>query len=184
MVSSTTARDRESTVIARLAPAAAQVGPGHGEQGDPLDIPLCLALEIRRPRCSAPPQWGRPWPAMRPGLRQESSTVTRENPAAPTKIKGFAEATLTTPFSWATITGVSRPPTSQPITSPSGMPARDSVSAWLADDPPQLPGGGADGLQQAVEPNIIGDGDLEDIVDDEIAGKDDQQPAPRRWRSS
>ena len=68
-------------------------------------------------------------PAMRPGFRQESSTVTRENSAAPMKITGLTEVMGTTPFSCDTMAGVSWPPINQPSTSPRGMPARDNVSA-------------------------------------------------------
>ena len=45
----------------------------------------------------------------------------------------------------------------------------------IPDDPPQLPGCGADGFQQPVEPDVPGHGDLEHVVDNEVAGKDDQQ---------
>ena len=45
----------------------------------------------------------------------------------------------------------------------------------MPDDAPQLPGGGADGLQQAIEADVVGDGDLEHIVNDEVAGEDDEQ---------
>ena len=46
------------------------------------------------------------------------------------------------------------------------------------DDPPQLPGGGADGFQKAIEPDIPGHRDLEHIVDDEIPGENDKQDYP------
>src|SRR5699024_437464 len=52
---------------------------------------------------------------------------------------------------------------------------RTEQQSLETDDPPQLPGGGADGLQQAVEPDIASYGDLEHIIDNEVAGEDDEQ---------
>ena len=55
------------------------------------------------------------------------------------------------------------------------MCIRDRGQGLMPDDAPQLPGGGADGLQQAIEADVVGDGDLEHIVNDEVAGEDDEQ---------
>ena len=45
----------------------------------------------------------------------------------------------------------------------------------MADDAPQLARGGADGLEQPIKADVIGDRDLKHIVDDEVAGKADEQ---------
>ena len=43
-----------------------------------------------------------------------------------------------------------------------------------ADNPPELPGRGADGFQKAVEADIPRHGDLEHIVDDEVPGEQNE----------
>ena len=114
---------------------------------------------------------------MRPGLRQESSTVNRaEQAAAPTKISGIhggdADHAVQPGHDHRRQLCPHQPAQHQP----QGDARQSSgVSAWLADDAPQLPGRGADGFQQAVKPDVIGDGDLEHIVDNEVAGEDDEQ---------
>ena len=45
----------------------------------------------------------------------------------------------------------------------------------LPDDAFDLLAGGADGFQKAVKPDIVGDGNLEDVVDNQVAGEDNQQ---------
>ena len=70
-------------------------------------------------------------PAIRPGRRQESSTVARENTAAPTKIQGLAEATTETLSRFRTTTGARAQPASHPRSKPTGIPAAASSSAWL-----------------------------------------------------
>ena len=65
----------------------------------------------------------------RPGFRQEISTVSSAKAAETTKIQGLTEVIGIIPLSRATITGVSCPPISQPITSPMGIPTAERVRA-------------------------------------------------------
>lgn len=58
------------------------------------------------------------------------------------------------------------------------MPTAERAKACSPDDAPQLARRGADGFQQAVEPNVPGHRDLEHIVDDEIPGENNQQNDP------
>ena len=67
--------------------------------------------------------------AIRPGCRQEISTVSSAKAAETTKIQGLTEVIGIIPLSRATITGVSCPPISQPITSPMGIPTAERVRA-------------------------------------------------------
>ena len=70
-------------------------------------------------------------PAIRPGRRQEMSTVMRAKRAAPTKRAGLALTTGATPLRRAVMTGTSAPPSSQPRNRPTGMPAALRASAWM-----------------------------------------------------
>ena len=62
--------------------------------------------------------------AIRPGRAQERNTVSRAKAADPRKITGLTDTTSDTPSSWAITAGASWLPTSQPTTSPMGMPTQ------------------------------------------------------------
>ena len=134
-VSSTTAREREVTVTAvllRLRPRLAQAMDSRDTPPRPFFV---LRLMVP-PSVYRTASMGETLAAARPGFRQERSTVTRENSAAPMKITGLTEVTGTIPSSWDTMAGVIWPPMNQPAISPRGMPARDSVSAcWRMIQP-------------------------------------------------
>ena len=66
---------------------------------------------------------------MRPGRRQERNTVARANRALKRNSSGLADVTGATLLSCAATTGDRTPPSSQPSSSPAGMPSRDSASA-------------------------------------------------------
>ena len=129
MVSSSTARERLSTVMKVLP----RLRPRLARAMEKRETPLRLRCALRNtvPSVYLTASTGDTRAAMRPGRRQDMSTVTRAKAAEKTNIQGLTDTTVTTALSWETITGTSRLPTAQPSSSPRGMPAADRLRAWM-----------------------------------------------------
>ena len=158
----------------RFALAAAQVGPGHRERGHAAGLagfgaPLPAALGIahgfhRRDFARHAP---RP-PAGQQHRAQRKQSGGGKDPRAdrgdgPHAVEPRRDHRR-------------QLPAQQPAErEPGGDAGGGQRQRLQADDAPQLPGRRADGLEQAVEPDIPGHRDLEHVVDDEVPGKHDEQ---------
>ena len=116
-----------------LAPAAAQVGPGHGERATPFAASLCLASCFGCPPVYRTASMGETFAASRPGLRAGEQHGDQGKQGRAHKDQGAARTrySLRRPAAGSPC-GVSRPPTIQPSTSPMGMPDTGTEAAPAA----------------------------------------------------
>ena len=175
MVSSTTARHRESTVTTVLPRFRPRLAQAMESRGDPLPRPLSglpagfapfgVAHRLNRGHlCRHPARLA----AGQEHRHQGEQGGGRKEDG----VDGHNIGHAVQPADHRR--GETRPPPASPAAAPPGSPPGRG-QGLVADDAPELAAGGADGLEQAVEADVVGDGDLEHVVDDQIASKEDEQ---------
>ena len=157
----------------RLAAAAAQVGLCHGEQGHAARL---LHLLFQRPALGVPHRLNGTdlrRQTTRPGAGQQHRQQRKQRGDHENDRAGRHHVVdaVESGNDDRRQPGADEPPNQQ---AKRNAHQREE-QRLLADDVLELPSGGADGFQQSIEADIVGDGDLEHIVDNEIAGEDDEQ---------
>ena len=160
-----------------FAPAAAQIGPGHGQQGHSLAAPFSLPLQLLAlgvahrlhrgdlARQTAGTATGDEYRHQgKDGRTRKEEWADRDHRGHPIEPRGNDRCEHT-----------AQQPSQQ---QPDGDTDEREQQRLGADNPPELPGRGADGFQQAVETDVPRHGDLKYIVDDEISGEQNEDQHP------
>ena len=164
-----------------LALAAAQVGSGHGKGRHPSAASLCLLLALAALRVPYRLNGGdlRRQPAWLGAGQQHGEQGKQGRAHKDQGMHGHGTHYAVQPLDHHGRQQTAHHPAQH---KPDGDADTAQKQRLLPQQSFDLPPGGPDGLQQAIESDVVGHGDLEDIIDNQVSGEHNQQQHRRQRR--